>query len=292
MTTVHSRPARAVDPVLLARALDVAGQLANDAAEVIAATAGRHGSGADGAASASVFDWLTDTEGALERHTRRVLAAEFGPAPVLVRGCTPGPETAYAEYRWVVDPVDGGANYLGGLPWYAYSVALLDAAGPVVGVVADPARKQIYAAARGRGMRANGAAVPRLGTLPLCGALVCAESSGVRPWPGMPDFAGRAAAAGTSVRVLGSPALAVAQVALGNAAAAVLPGHRHWDLAAPTALALEVGAEVSDQSPDGLLVAAPGVAQEILGWWLPDAGSTTGAEPRPGVGPRPGRAPD
>ena len=64
-----------------------------------------------------------------------------------------------AEYRWVVDPVDGTANYVAGVPWCAYSLALVDASGPVVGVVADPYRGQIYAAARGRGARANGTPV-------------------------------------------------------------------------------------------------------------------------------------
>src|SRR3712207_8680392 len=48
---------------------------------------------------------------------------------------------------------DGTANYVAGFPWGAYSLALVDASGPVVGVIADPSRAQIYAAARGRGVR-------------------------------------------------------------------------------------------------------------------------------------------
>ncbi|MCY7341495.1 MAG: inositol monophosphatase, partial [Pseudonocardia sp.] len=71
-----------VEPGLLSRALEVAGRLANDAAEVITATAGRdHQTGAGH--KANPFDWVTDTDRTLERHTRRVLAAEFPGTPVV-----------------------------------------------------------------------------------------------------------------------------------------------------------------------------------------------------------------
>ena len=100
------------------------------------------------------FDWITQTDRTLERHTRRVLIAEFGTVPVVGRTADdvqPGP----GPYRWVVGgPADtrcGTANHVSGFGWCAYSLALVDAAGPVVGAIADPGRAQIHAAARGRG---------------------------------------------------------------------------------------------------------------------------------------------
>jgi myo-inositol-1(or 4)-monophosphatase len=271
MTVLSSRPAQPVDPGLLSRALEVAGRLANDASDVITATAGR---GARPEAKDSPFDWVTDTDRTLERHTRRVLAAEFPGIPVIGEefGSDDGVEAA--QYRWVVDPVDGTANYVAGMPWCAYSLALVDGSGPVVGVVADPYRAQIYAAARGRGMRANGSPVKLSGRTTTAGAIVCTELAGGGPWPGMPGFIANAADAHAGVRVLGSAALAVAQVALGHAAAAVLHSYHEWDVAGAVALALEAGAHVLDRhgagSPlplDGLLVAEPGVADEVLSWW-------------------------
>src|SRR5918997_1551389 len=162
-----------VEAGLMSRALEVAGRLANDAAEVITATADREQhSGATH--KANPFDWVTDTDRTLERHTRRVLAAEFPGVPVV--GAEFGAETGgvVSPYRWVVGPVDGTANYVAGFPWCAYSLALVDAAGPVVGVIADPNRAQIYAAARGRGVRANGVPVRVVPRTPT-GGLVCAE---------------------------------------------------------------------------------------------------------------------
>jgi myo-inositol-1(or 4)-monophosphatase len=99
---------------------------------VITATAGRdHHNGA--AHKANPFDWGTDTDRNLERHTRRVLTREFPEMPVVGEEYGSDTGATGAEYRWVVDPVDGTANYVAGFPWCAYSLALVDASGPVVG---------------------------------------------------------------------------------------------------------------------------------------------------------------
>ena len=89
----------------------------------------------------------------------------------------------------------------------------------------------------------------------------------------------RAAAAHAGVRVLGSAALSIAQVALGHAAAAVLHSYHEWDVAGSVAMAIEAGAVVLDKRgedaalpTDGLLVAAPGVGGEGLGWWAGTGG--------------------
>lgn len=268
MTVVHTPPSEPVDPGLLSRALEVGGRLANDAAEVIAATAER---GGRAGAETALFDWVTDTNRTLERHTRRVLAAEFPDIPVV--GPVMGAEFREpngAGYRWLVAPVDGTANYLAGLPWYGYSLALLDATGPVVGVISDPTRAEIYAAARGRGARVNGVPVRVRERAAGGGYPICVEPSR----DGLPAFLGAAARARLGVRVLGSASLAIAQVALGHAAAAVLEEYRGWEVAAGLALALEAGAVVLDRCgrPDpvpenGLLVAAPSAAAQVLDCW-------------------------
>ncbi len=275
-----SAPAQRVEPAVVSRALEVAGRLANDAADVITATAGR---GARPEATDSPFDWVTDTGRTLERHTRRVLADEFPGVPVLGEefGSTAEPASSGGAdtLRWVVDPVDGTANYVAGMPWCAYSLAMLDIDGPVVGVVADPYRTQIYAAARSRGMRANGTPVRLSGADEARAGIVCTEFTKSGPWTGMDEFIASAAADHVGVRVLGSPALAITQVALGQATAAVLHSYDEWDVAGALALAIESGATVLDRRGracrfphDGLLVAAPGISDKAFGWWQ-DAGA-------------------
>ena len=218
-------------------------------------------------AKSNPFDWVTDTDRTLERHTRRVLAADFPEIPVVGEEYGADAAATADGLRWIVDPVDGTANYVAGLPWCAYSLALVDAAGPVVGVIADPSRAQIYAAARGRGVRANGVPVRMAPRTSAAGALVCAE-------PASEPLLSAAHAGHAGVRMLGSSALAITQVALGHAVAAVLEGYREWDVAGALALALGVGAVVvgrdgrPDPMPaDAMLVAAPGVVAEVHGWW-------------------------
>jgi myo-inositol-1(or 4)-monophosphatase len=284
MTVLYSRPADPVDPGLLSRALEVGGRLANDAAEVIAATAARGCRLGEHTATSGTehhFDWVTDTDRTLERHTRRVLTSEFPDIPVVGAQYTAdrGPSDAPpdgpgARYRWLVAPVDGTVNYLAGLPWYGYSLALVDGTGPVVGVISDPSRAEIYAAARGRGTRVNGVPVRIPERVTAVGYPVCTELARDGGWPGMDRFLTLAARAHCGVRILGSAALALAQVALGHAVAAVLPDYRPWDVAAGLALALEAGAVVLDRHgrpdpapEDGVLVAAPAAAEDVLTWW-------------------------
>lgn len=272
---------RRADAALVSRALEIGGRLANEAADVITATAG---GGAAPEDAESPFDWVTDTGRTLERHTRRVLADEFPGIPVF------GEEfdsTSLGNrpdgYRWVVDPVDGTANYVAGMPWCAYSLAMLDEDGPLVGVVADPYHSRIYAAARGRGMRANGSPVRLTAPRQSFAGIVCTEFTKDGPWPGMDRFIAHAAADHVGVRVLGSPALAITQVALGQVTAAVLNSYEEWDVAGALALATEAGATVLDRSgqrsrfpTDGLLVAAPGVAAKAFRWWRAASGDETG----------------
>lgn len=67
------------------------------------------------------------------------------------------------QLSWVVDPLDGTANYLAGLPIWAVSVALCDMSraepAPLVAVVHAPLLGRTWTAARGRGARLNGAPI-------------------------------------------------------------------------------------------------------------------------------------
>ena len=87
-------------------------------------------------------------------------------------------------------------------------------------------------------------------------------------------FTAAAAAGHVGVRALGSSALAITQVALGHAVAAVLEGFQEWDVAGALCLAAEAGAVVVDGAgrpdplPSGrLVVAIPEALPSVLEWW-------------------------
>lgn len=67
-----------------------------------------------------------------------------------------GGRRADAEYKWVIDPIDGTTNYSHGFPMYCASVALEERGRIILGAVYDPTRDEMFAASRGNGATLNG----------------------------------------------------------------------------------------------------------------------------------------
>jgi histidinol-phosphatase len=64
-----------------------------------------------------------------------------------------------ADFRWIVDPIDGTKNYVRGVPIWATLIALEHAGSLVVGVVSAPALHMRWWAARGEGAFRNGESI-------------------------------------------------------------------------------------------------------------------------------------
>lgn len=61
-----------------------------------------------------------------------------------------------AHYFWFIDPVDGTTNFANGIPHFCTSIALTDAQRvPLVGVIYDPMRDELYTATQGGGAWLN-----------------------------------------------------------------------------------------------------------------------------------------
>lgn len=224
-------------------------------------------------------DYVTATDRAVEQHVRGLLHARFPDHQVIgeefgAGGGDPG------DRVWYVDPVDGTTNYVHGLPLSAFSLALADENGTAVGVVADPHRGEVFSAARGRGARLNDRPIERPDRASLTGGLVLTEWSANLPWDGLLAIQRELAADSCALRVLGSTALALAYTAEGRAAGTLLGTFSPWDVLAGVLICRESGLVVLSQGdggrptaadeplPDeGLIVAAPGVADALCRLW-------------------------
>jgi len=60
-----------------------------------------------------------------------------------------------AELRWVVDPIDGTTNFLSGLP-FTISIALVQGTTPIAGVIFSPVEDELFSATIGQGAMLNG----------------------------------------------------------------------------------------------------------------------------------------
>ena len=150
------------------------------------------------------------------------------------------------ERVWVIDPIDGTNNFLAGLGNYAVCIGLLDHGLPVLGVVYDVARDQLFAAAQGAGAWCDGRQI-RVPATPLFDGAILMLTSNLLINGRFPGFASRWVAATTwKVRVLGSSALECAMVGAGVAHGALTINGKLWDVVAPAAVALEAGALLTD----------------------------------------------
>jgi myo-inositol-1(or 4)-monophosphatase len=54
-------------------------------------------------------------------------------------------------YKWVIDPLDGTTNFLHSFPQYSVSIGLFKDEVPIVGVVYDPFKEELFYAQKGKG---------------------------------------------------------------------------------------------------------------------------------------------
>jgi myo-inositol-1(or 4)-monophosphatase len=149
--------------------------------------------------------------------------------------------------RWLVDPLDGTTNYAHGLPVFAVSIALEVARRPVLGVVYDPSRDELFVAERGGGATLNDTPI-RVSTATAVGdsLLVTGFPYNIRETAdtNLREYAAFSLRA-RAVRRLGSAVIDLAYVACGR-----FDGYWElrlggWDVAAGAVLVEEAGGRVT-----------------------------------------------
>lgn len=216
------------------------------------------------ATKTSAADWVTETDLSVERHVRDVVHDRF-PQDRIVGEEYGATDAADPPATWYVDPVDGTTNFVHGLPFSSFSIAVADDEGGAVGAVADPYRGEILSAVRGRGARRNGEPIRCAETETLVGGIFLTELSMQSLWPGQVALMASLASEGCVTRILGSNALSLASVGAGRALATIVDFNL-VDGQAGTLVAREAGADVRFEG-SGVLCAAPGVADEVARLW-------------------------
>lgn len=147
------------------------------------------------------------------------------------------------EHVWYVDPLDGTTNYAHGLPYFCVSVAVRSAGATTAGVVYDPVRDEMYAAARYKGATRNGEQLHVSGIARLDRALVVAQAQSVDPAEirAYASLVERLMTVSGGVRSLGSPALTLCVIAAGRLEAYCEYAMDPWDIAAGQLILEEAG---------------------------------------------------
>ena len=165
---------------------------------------------------------------------------------------------------WVIDPLDGTHNYLRGFPHFCVSIALLENNEPVIGVVYDPLRDELFTASKGDGAYLNDRRM-RVGRRDSLAGALLATGFPYRQRRHLDAQLGMTRALladAEDIRRTGSAALDLAYTAAGRIDGYFEIGLYPWDMAAGCLLVREAGGRYCDfMGRDGL----PGTGNLVAG---------------------------
>jgi myo-inositol-1(or 4)-monophosphatase len=140
---------------------------------------------------------------------------------------------------WVLDPLDGTANFAAGIPYFGVSLALVGEGRVQAGIVHDPVRRESFSALLGRGAWLNGEPLQLVASVPQLGEAMALVDLKRLPRRLIRQLAG--AAPYRSQRSFGSVALDWCWLAAGRVQVYLHGGQRLWDYAAGSLVLREAG---------------------------------------------------
>ncbi|MGL5948395.1 MAG: inositol-1-monophosphatase [Aeromonas sp.] len=180
----------------------------------------------------------------------------------------------HPDYQWIIDPLDGTANFIKGLPHFAISIALRVKGKTEQAVIYDPIRDELFTATRGSGAQLNGYRV-RVGKARDLSGTVLATGFPVAQKHQTEAYLKiflRLFMVSTDLRRGGCPALDLAYVAAGRVDGYFEIGLKPWSTTAGELIAKEAGAIMTDfvgghnyEQSGNVVVANARVLKDMLG---------------------------
>jgi myo-inositol-1(or 4)-monophosphatase len=196
----------------------------------------------------SAFNIVTDVDRESEKRIIALLNEHFPNDQILAEET--GAHEAGSNRRWIIDPLDGTANYSHGYPFFSVSIGFEDDGDMKLGVVYNPMSDEMFWAEKGKGAWLNDKQIhvsshTKLGTCLLATGFpadtATAKLSNIVQFSKVTDVS-------MGVRRDGSAALDLAFVACGRLDGFWELKLAQWDLAAGTLLVREAGGVVTDLS--------------------------------------------
>jgi inositol-phosphate phosphatase / L-galactose 1-phosphate phosphatase / histidinol-phosphatase len=186
--------------------------------------------------------FVTATDRAIEQRLREMIAKRF-PAHG-IWGEEFGREQPDAEWQWVLDPIDGTAQFIAGIPVYATLIALAQGGIPVLGIMDFPAIGSRWIGCKGRPTLLNGEVCQTSQARKIAHAMMSTSS---------PDFYSDAERPvleslrkATRWRIYGGAALSYARLASGSIDLSCDTGFQVYDFACFRPIIEGAGGVVTD----------------------------------------------
>jgi len=233
------------DPILLRRIEELAVSLAQEAGAIATEALKRAiivNYKPDDRGRDNIYNPVSEVDHAVEEIVRARIGSEFPDHGIIGEEVDSHPHVD-AEWVWVIDPIDGTANFVNGFPLFAVSIGVLRAGRPIVGAVwcstSHILRPGVYHAHAGGPLHLDGIEVIAERETKVRRALAAApggSTAGNRLW---------------DHRVTGSTAVEIAFVAAGVFRAAPFRAPLIWDVAGGIVLVRAAGREVWIRSARG-----------------------------------------
>lgn len=215
-------------------------------------------------------DYVTALDKASEAEVIRIITSTFPTHHICAEES--GGLLNFDGVTWVIDPLDGTANYVHGIPLFAVSIAAMKNGELLNAVIAMPMTGEVFSAEKGSGAWCNG---KRLSVSPLSDFQQAVLATAF-PWRERTHLSPFVSAFRTlldqssDIRRMGAAAVDLAYTAAGKLDGYYEMGLNPWDIAAGILLVEEAGGRVTDFNgareywQSGNIVAGPANAHDKI----------------------------
>lgn len=157
-------------------------------------------------------------------------------------------------YTWVIDPIDGTANFVRGIPAWCVAIACVHQDSTKLGVIFEPCHDEMFSCALGMGAYLNDTRMQVARTKGLDDGSTGVGMNGRTATHFVTRFIGLLVERGGLFYRNASGALMLAYVASGRLIGYAEPHMNAWDCLAGQLLIAEAGGMIEEQSADDMLL--------------------------------------
>ena len=153
------------------------------------------------------------------------------------------------SFKWIIDPIDGTANFLHGIPHFAISIGLEHDDEIICGIVYDPIKDEMFVAEKGNGSYLNNQRMRVSSRSKLKDCIVFTGGPKLESKSrelAIEEYKKFSSKTLIPIRKLGSASLDMAYVAAGRCDGFWQRNLNYWDIAAGIILVKEAGGFVTD----------------------------------------------
>ena len=146
------------------------------------------------------------------------------------------------RFVWIVDPIDGTKEFINGIPEFVVSIALVEYGEPIIGVIYNPVKKEIFVAAKNMGSFFNETKIECTSKEKISEMTILNSRSELKrgDWNDYIDIFG-------NMKPVGSVAYKLALTSAGKADVFIsLRPKNEWDICAGNCIVNEAGGKLVD----------------------------------------------